>query len=358
VRRPSRNPTLEEGEDALLEGDQPYARGTARAALAVRDFRVVWFGSFLSNIGTWMQNVTLGAFAYELTRSPSFVSLIVFAQLGPMLLLSVVGGLLADTVDRRRIIVTAQTGQLLGSLTLAGIVAGGHRDGARRTHPRRPSGPHGTPGLAPPRRRVRGGEAQPARRADPPRPRHVLVPVPALHRKMPTVAAVNLGMDTESLAYGLLYASFGVGAVTGAMSIGTFLSGRRKEDVVRFGFAGFSVTLLAFALLRDPAPAYPVVALVGFTYFGAMTALNTVLQSHLPEGVRGRVMSLWLMGFGGTVPLGLLFAGLIAEVTSITVVLLYGAAMGFVLFVVADLDGARARGAAKLAAITPANPIS
>ena len=100
------------------------------------------------------------------------------------------------------------------------------------------------------------------------------------------------------------------------------------------------------------------VALVGFTYFGAMTALNTVLQSHLPEGVRGRVMSLWLMGFGGTVPLGLLVAGPIAEATSITVVLLYGSVVAFALFLFADLDGARDRGEARLRAITPARPVS
>jgi MFS family permease len=122
--RAPRNPSLEEGQDALLEGARAYEPGTARAALAVRSFRIVFVGSFLSNIGTWMQNVTLGAFAYELTRSPAFVSLIVFAQLGPMLLLSVVGGLLADSVDRRTIIVSAQSGQLVGSIALAALVAG------------------------------------------------------------------------------------------------------------------------------------------------------------------------------------------------------------------------------------------
>jgi predicted MFS family arabinose efflux permease len=176
--------------------------------------------------------------------------------------------------------------------------------------------------------------------------------------QMPTVAAVNLGMDTESLAYGLLYAAFGLGAVTGAMSIGTFLAGVDKEDAVRFGFAGFAASLLVFGLLRHPAPAYPVVAIVGFTYFSAVTALNTVLQGHLAEGVRGRVMSLWLMGFGGTVPLGLLFAGPVAEATSITVVLLYGAVAAFLLFLFADIAGARRRGEERLAAVTPARPVA
>ncbi|MDQ3354863.1 MAG: MFS transporter, partial [Actinomycetota bacterium] len=76
----------------------PTRRGTARAALAQRSFRIVFLGSFASSIGTWMQSVTLGAYALELSGSPTFLSLVLFAQLGPMLVLSVVGGALADVV--------------------------------------------------------------------------------------------------------------------------------------------------------------------------------------------------------------------------------------------------------------------
>lgn len=438
---PHRSPTLEEGTDAVLQGDRPLVPGTARAALAVRDFRIIFIGSFASNIGTWMQNVILGAYAYELTRSPAYVSLIVFAQLGPMLALSVVGGLLADTFERGRIIVTAQAVQLVGALGLAALVMGGdpprtalflgvlligvgnalnapawvatmpdlvgrenlagaislnstQMNASRVIGPaiggalypligaggvflvnavtymaaigtvlavtippvaKATSGPTGW-------RRLAGGFA--VARRDPLIGRILVVLVTysffclPFIGQMPTVAAVNLGMDTESLAYGLLYACFGLGAVTGAMSIGTFLSRVDKDQIVRFGFLGFAVSLLGFALLRAPAPAYPVIAVVGFMYFGAMTALNTVLQSHLPEGVRGRVMSLWLMGFGGTIPIGLLVAGPIAEATSITVVLLYGAAVSVVLFVVVDLRGARARSVALLDAARPEAPIA
>ena len=96
MARPDPVPSQEESEDALLEGDAPYRSGTARAALAHREFRVVFVGAFLSNIGSWMQNVVLAAYGYELTRSASFVGLLIFAQLGPLLLLSIVGGMLAD----------------------------------------------------------------------------------------------------------------------------------------------------------------------------------------------------------------------------------------------------------------------
>ena len=82
------DPCPEDPEDALLEGDRTFTPGTAASALRHRTFRTVYFGAFASNIGTWMQNVVLGALAYELSDgSPLFVGLVMFAQLGPLLVL-------------------------------------------------------------------------------------------------------------------------------------------------------------------------------------------------------------------------------------------------------------------------------
>ena len=91
--QPHPHPILEDSEEALIEGDD-YVRGvgTARSALAHREFRLMWLGSFASNIGTWMQTVVLGAYAFELTGSSAFVGALAFAQLGPLLLLSILGG--------------------------------------------------------------------------------------------------------------------------------------------------------------------------------------------------------------------------------------------------------------------------
>ena len=105
VDLPSSDNSFEDAEDALLEGDRTFTPGTARAAFSHRTFRIVYFGAFASNIGTWMQNVVLGAIAYELTQLAACSSgLIIFAQLGPLLLLSIVGGLLADVVDRKKLL--------------------------------------------------------------------------------------------------------------------------------------------------------------------------------------------------------------------------------------------------------------
>ncbi|MFA5775500.1 MAG: MFS transporter, partial [Ilumatobacteraceae bacterium] len=85
--------------------------GSARAALAARDFRYMWYGSFLSNIGTWMQNVVLPAYIYHRTGRASLVALLIFAQLGPLLVLSIPAGVFADRFDRRKWLVSMQSTQ-------------------------------------------------------------------------------------------------------------------------------------------------------------------------------------------------------------------------------------------------------
>src|SRR5215213_554336 len=115
--------TVEDAEDALLDGDRTFRPGSARATLSHKTFRRVFFGAFASNIGTWMYMVVLGALAYHLTESSTFVGLIVFAQLGPLMLFSTFGGLLADRLDRRRLLIIVSISQLLLSLALAAVVA-------------------------------------------------------------------------------------------------------------------------------------------------------------------------------------------------------------------------------------------
>src|SRR3954468_10501106 len=125
-RRWSEEEVVEETTDALVDGDRSFTRGTAQAALRHRDFRIVWSGTFASNIGTWMQNVLLGAYALKLTGDPGYVGLLVFAQLGPLLFLGPLGGVLADVVDRRRLLIWMQLEQLVFSVVLAGLAASKH----------------------------------------------------------------------------------------------------------------------------------------------------------------------------------------------------------------------------------------
>jgi len=111
---------------ASLNGCKTVQRSTATAALRNREFRIVWLGTFASSIGTWMQNVVLGAFVLMLTGDPWFVALTFFAYNGPQLFLSPVGGLLADVVDRRKLLVALQLEQLVFSVALAFVASGAH----------------------------------------------------------------------------------------------------------------------------------------------------------------------------------------------------------------------------------------
>jgi MFS family permease len=97
--------------------------GTARAAFAYRDYRLVWTSMLLSNIGTWMQNLALPAYIDDRTGSAKIVSLLVFAQLGPLLLLAIPGGIIAGRFNLQRYLLFMQWVQLVFSLVLAAIVS-------------------------------------------------------------------------------------------------------------------------------------------------------------------------------------------------------------------------------------------
>ena len=414
--------------DALVDGDVPYQRGTAQAALRHRDFRIVYFGTFASNIGTWMQNVVLGAYAYKLTGSSSFVGLVYFAQLGPLLFFSTLGGLLADVLDRRRFLVGSQLAQLAFSFALAGIALS-----ARPSHllivaavlAVGVANAIGAPGLNAilptlvPREDLPGAVALAsvqmnlsrvigppigailyyklsaasvfginavtylfavigllwasyARRTNAhvaeqgfarllsgvriarrdPFIMRILVTLTsfsffslAFVGLMPVIAEQRFGIGPKSWQYGVLYACFALGATLGAMSVGTVFAGVAKTKLLRPSFLAFAAVLSVFALMRVAALSYPVAILLGYAYFVAITALSTLIQSHLLDEERGRVMALWIMGFGGTVPVGVLVGGWVGHAVPISAVILAGAVWAVVLAAWSNVQSLRVRGA-------------
>lgn len=152
--------------------------------------------------------------------------------------------------------------------------------------------------------------------------------------QMPTLVAENLGKGES--AVGPLFACFGLGAALGALSLGTVLNGRSLERLARASLAGFAVVLALFALNRAASLAYPLAFAVGFCYFMLITSLMTILQQRVDDQYRGRVMALWMMGWAGLVPVGGLVAAPLIDLTSITVVLLVGAAVAATLVPYAD----------------------
>jgi MFS family permease len=98
------------------------ARGMFRA-LSHRNYRLFWTGAVLSNIGTWMQTVAQGWLVLQLTNSPFWLGVDGFMATVPGLVLTLVGGVFADLVDRRRLLMLTQIGAGLSALILAVLVA-------------------------------------------------------------------------------------------------------------------------------------------------------------------------------------------------------------------------------------------
>lgn len=94
------------------------------SALTYRDFRVLWFGAFTSTIGTWMQRVAQSWLVLTITGSSSAFFLGLDAFLGelPILLFTVIGGVVADRRDRRQLLLGSQYVQMAVAFTLAALV--------------------------------------------------------------------------------------------------------------------------------------------------------------------------------------------------------------------------------------------
>jgi MFS family permease len=96
------------------------------AALSYRDFRVLWFGAFTSTVGTWMQNVAQSWLVFDLTKSSFFLGLDDFLGQLPILLFTLVGGVIADRHDRRRLLLGSQYVQMTNAFILAALVYWSH----------------------------------------------------------------------------------------------------------------------------------------------------------------------------------------------------------------------------------------
>ena len=94
------------------------------AALHYRDFRVLWTGALTSSIGTWMQKVAQSWLVLTITTSSSafFLGLDSFLGELPILLLTLVGGVVADRYDRKRLLLTSQCIQMGAAFSLAALV--------------------------------------------------------------------------------------------------------------------------------------------------------------------------------------------------------------------------------------------
>jgi MFS family permease len=133
-------------------------------------------------------------------------------------------------------------------------------------------------------------------------------------------------------ALGILMGATGVGALLGALTLAARTGVQGLGRWVAFACAGFAVSLVAFGLSRHFWLSAALLVPVGFSMMLQMSASNTLIQSMVPDHLRGRVMSVYSMMFMGMAPFGALFGGAVAD--------RLGAPLAVIMGAVACLGGA------------------
>jgi len=98
--------------------EAPSGHGRA-VALRYRDFRLLWLGQFVSTVGSQMFVVAIGYQIYDITRSPLSLGLLGLCRMVPLLIFALGAGVVADALDRRRLLLVSQVALLLLSIGLA-----------------------------------------------------------------------------------------------------------------------------------------------------------------------------------------------------------------------------------------------
>lgn len=95
------------------------------SALRIRDFRLIWFAAFVSTTGTWMQMIAQAWVVLEITGSAFWLGVDAFLATLPMILFSLLGGVLADRIDRRHVMMASQILQMSSAIILVVLLATG-----------------------------------------------------------------------------------------------------------------------------------------------------------------------------------------------------------------------------------------
>lgn len=363
-------------------------------ALRNYNYRLYWCGQLVSLTGSWVHRTAKAWLVLELSSSPLAVGVVSMLQFLPALLFGLLGGVLADRFDRRRLLLVSQTAAMGVALAMAALTAADRatvalvgalgfalglvqvvdsparhsfvvemvgRDDLPNAialnsvvfNAARIAGP-ALAGLiiaeagftacfllnavsylgaiaALARMRTdllhRSGERargavhaelleglRYARRSPDVRLVVGLMAVVGtfginFNVLLPVLAQGTLGLD--AVGYGLLFSALGAGSLAGALVVATL--GRASYPMVLTGAAGLGLLQVALALLPRPDTAAVLIFLCGLANITYTATSNSTLQLRVPDGLRGRVVGLYLYVFMGTSPLGNLLVGFLAE---------------------------------------------
>ena len=380
---------------AVSEKRPPGRRGGMFRALSHRNFRLFWIGAFLSNVGTWMQAVAQGWLVLQLTNSAFWLGLDAFMATAPGFLFTLLGGVFADLIDRRRLLIYTQVIAGITALALASLVATGAvnrwmvlgfsfvtgccmalaspsylamtYDLVGREDLANAIAMNSTqfqlsrvvgPALAGVAFRVFGlagcffangisfvfvvlslwmvrPERNPSAAAHPVSDRRALwrdlVEGVRYVRNRPRVSSLLI-LSAVSSFFGAPYFSMvplyardifhlgetglammmgmaGAGAFLGALLVAYLGDFRRKGWLVLGGATLFGLGITGFALSSRLTLSLGFLFALGFAIVVSVATTNTLLQKLVTDQMRGRVMSMFILSFMGTMPIGNILAG-------------------------------------------------
>jgi MFS family permease len=148
---------------------------------------------------------------------------------------------------------------------------------------------------------------------------------------IPPLARDVLGGDAA--AFGFLMAASGLGSIAAAL----FLATRRGPSAwaIAVGATGLGLGLMVVAAVPSYVVAMPALAAAGFGAIWMAANANTLIQTTVPDALRGRVMSVYTTIFAGSTPVGALFTGAIASGWGVVAALAVGGALTAVVGVAA-----------------------
>ncbi len=378
------------------------------AALKYPNYRLWFFGQLVSLAGTWMQSAAQGYLIYQITRSPVYLGYVSFASGIPTWLFTLYGGVIADRVSRRALMIITQTSMMilafiLAALTFTGVVQPWHilllafllgvaqafdaparqafvLEMVEREDLTNAVALNATmfnlavavgpavggltyaafgPGwcfmlnglsfiavivalalmklkaLAPVGRR--GSPMLELREGLRYVVHHQYIGVliamigvsglfgASLFSLFPAWAvAVLHGNETTN---GLLLSARGVGALIGALFIASLGRFRFKGRVLTFGSFAFPILMLVFSALRGLPFSLLTLVAVGFAQILTFNLINALVQTQSEDRYRGRVMGVYSLVFFGSMPIGALVAGAIAQQTNEQLAVVLGASV-------------------------------
>jgi MFS family permease len=152
--------------------------------------------------------------------------------------------------------------------------------------------------------------------------------IPALARDV-----LRTAIDTESVVAArtsLLYAAQGAGALTAAILAAYTSSSRNKGVMVVLGQIAFIIPLIALGYVQNLSVSLILLVLIGWGTVSQLVSMNTLIQVSVPNGLRGRVFSVYLWALQGVAPFGSLLIGWLAQNWGVPIAALTGGLVSLV----------------------------